>query len=171
MAFDMKKLDTASFKRRVKEIPVENEVLKKFFTQNGSTQPKDKKKSKTAKEVEPVIVVQNLTALEMAIAKDEVDNSRSREQIITALFGSLPGSNVEAIKELAGVIQYDAQGDPETLPADYVRRLFYILHGCVDPNFEDQQQVIKFARAFPVEFFGISNEIIRLSGLGMELGE
>ena len=168
MAFDMKKLNTAKFKRRTKNIPVTNETLKTFFTPNGD---KPEAEGEQAADKGPFAVVQNLSAMEMALAKDEVDNSRNRDAFIQAIFGTLPQDNIKAIKELAGVISYDAQGDPETLPADYVRRLFYLLHGCVEPKFSDQQEVITFGRAFPVEFFDWSNEIIRLSGLGMELGE
>lgn len=170
MKFDMQKFNTANFTDRQKKIPVKNETLAGLFMDNGSEAPTQPGEDPPPKG-QPCVVVKGLGAIEMALAKEQVDNSRSREQIINAIFGTVPTANLEAIKKLAGVISYDSDGVPEELPADYVRRLFYLLHGCVEPKFTDQQQVIRFAKAFPIEFHEYTNEIIRLSGLGMELGE
>ena len=174
MNFNMGKFDTANFKERTKRIPVKNVTLLKFFEPNGNKAPEVKPGEDGADPVDvaaPVFVLRGLDAIEMALAKQEVDNSRNRETMIDAVFGNVPAANLEAIKKLAGVVGYDSDGVPEELPADYVRRLYYLLHGCVEPKFKDQWQVMKFARAFPVEFMSYTNEILQLSGMGMELGE
>ncbi len=161
MKFDNRKLNAAQSKRRVKSIPVRNEALKAFFVSEDGDD---------SQEAEPTIEVQNLTGLEMACVHHEVDAYQSKEHITNALFSNLAKDKIEAIQDIAGVIKQDAAGDSEP-PRDFLRRVFLVHKGCCNPKFADQREVLKFAELFPTVFYDISNQILLLTGLGMDLGE
>jgi hypothetical protein len=173
MKFDMDQFNTATntMERRTKAVPITNKNLERFFILDEVEEKKKGKKKPAKKKERPMFIVQNLTAIEMAMTKDQVDTASMREKILEGVLANVPESNLKAIKNLAGVISLDSDGEPEDLPPDYIRRIFYLIYGSVVPEFKDQQEVIKFSRAFPVEFFQLTNEILMLTGMGMDLGK
>jgi len=142
---DVDKFDNAKFKRREREIEVPE--LAPFF-------PDEQK---------PVIVIQNLTAPEVAIANEAADKSKDLAEIVGRLFSEAPREKIDAILDAAGI-------SSKATPADYSKRLKLLQFG-VKGNLFDQRRAVKFASNFPVDFYDITNKILQITGLGACLGE
>ena len=158
------KLGTAKFQDRISTIKITNPVLVEFLKRE-----KDKDPGDPVKEFD--WQVRQLSALECAVVKEKVDESKDKAKLVNAMFSELAKDKIDAIKSLSGVVEFDAAGTPKQLPEDYVRRIYYLAYGSVSPKLRDHQDAIKLAKAFPTEFYTLTNTIIKLTGLGMSLGE
>lgn len=141
MAFDTKAFLRAEFIPREERMPVP--ALKAFF---GSD--------------EPVFVVRGLTADEINRAQEATKRSKDTDDILQALIADNP-DKLDELREALGISSNDR-------PAEVIRRLEILVQGIVEPSL-DMQMAIKFATAFPIDFYSITSKILELTGLGMDL--
>lgn len=141
MAFDSKAFLRAEFVSREERIPVP--ALKAFFGDD-----------------EPVFVVRGLTADEINRAQEATKRSKDTDDILQALIADNP-EKLSELREALGISSNDR-------PAEVVRRLEILTQGIVEPAL-DMPMAIKFATAFPIDFYSITTKILELTGLGMDL--
>ena len=143
MGFDANKFESTQFKQRTTIIPVPE--MKQFFGED-----------------EPLWEVRCLSAIELAIANDAVTVNNNVSGVINAISSQLKSDKVEAIKEIIGI-------SSDTVPEDIVRRYSMLSSGSVNPTCP-YSVAVKLGNTFPTTLFKLTNEIIRLTGLG-QLGE
>jgi hypothetical protein len=83
--------------------------------------------------------------------------------LLNAIVASSGKEKAEGIKALLGV-------NSDDVPGDVVRRQELLFLGLVEPKL-DRSQVVKLSEAFPVVFYNLTNEILKLSGQGKTLGK
>lgn len=113
-------------------------------------------------EGEPVWRVRGLTGAELAQVNEAAETAKNVEAIAAALVGPDASEKTTALRRLIGVA-----GD---VPSDLVKRLEMIVLASVEPAIE-RDVAVRFADAFPVEFFQVTNAILRLTGQGKRLGK
>lgn len=108
-------------------------------------------------EGEPNWVVKSLSHRQLATAEEH-----AKGDSLNILIAALSGNNKEqadAIRKLVGL--------DKGVPEDTAKRMEYLTIGSVDPEIE-LEVAVKIATDFPAVFVLLSNEIIRLTGLGSE---
>lgn len=163
MKFNTQAFDAKEKKKRMEDIPIQNPQLKKFFEPETEEETDDS----------PCFFkIQQLTGLEVAMVNQEISNSKNLDNVLDGLFGSVTKEKMSAIKDIIGIANpAKIKGEPDVLPDEYVRRMYMILYGLIDPVFEDVMAVRRFADHFPTEFYHISSKIISITGMGAEVGE
>jgi len=142
--FDVAKFTSAQFKPRTAEVPVTNSDMKNFYPAG----------------VKPMIMVRNLSALELARADEEVTLSKEAQAE-----KALQDIGTEAIEALRTLLRAHME---ENTPGQYVKCLQVVFMGLVKPKLA-YEQVIKFATAFPIEFRMAFMKINELTGRGQTL--
>jgi len=155
MTFDLKKFDTAKFRRRTAEEPVPE--LEEFFAEAGKKAAGKKKKNEP-----PVFRVQSLTGHELAEVKQAVRNNGSLEALAEALTSQVTKEQMAGFREALGLADKN--------PDDLVMRLAVLRLGCVDPAME-QSRAVRLADAYPSVFYRLTDRILTLTGQGKTLGE
>lgn len=110
----------------------------------------------------PVWRVRGLTGAELAQVNESVDQARNVEAIAAALVSPDSAEKTGALRRLLGTA-----GD---VPPDLVKRIEMLLLGSVEPACE-RDLAVRFADAYPVEFYQVTNAILRLTGQGKRLGK
>ena len=144
MSFDINRFMNQKFSPRTEDVPVPD--LKAFFD----------KKEKT------VITVRGLTGEELARVNEHVEKYRAVGKLIENFVSGKDAEKISAIKESMGIT--------DKVPEDFAKRLQMLVTGSVSPQFV-QDQAVKLARVFPIEFYSLTNTIIRLTGQGSLPGE
>jgi len=144
MSFDVQKMMNEKYSPRTEEIEVPD--LKGFFPDGEP----------------PVIVVRGLEGEELARVNEHVEKYRALGKLIEGFISSNQTEKISAIKE--------AMGFTEKVPDDFAKRLQMLVMGAVSPQFA-QNEAVKFAKVYPVEFYLLTNTIIRLTGQGSLPGE
>ena len=142
--FDARRFMKQPFSPREGEVPVP--ALKDFFPDGG----------------EAVWKVRGLTADEIARCNEAGERNKRIEAIADALMASNKSDNAEGIKEYLG-ISSDVHGE-------VVKRIEQLKTASVKPLIA-HEVAVKIAEVFPVEFYAITNEILRLTGLGQVAGK
>lgn len=147
MEFDLSAFDKASFTAREESVKVPD--LAHFF--------------KGLKEGEvPVWVVRGLSGEELA----KVNEAQDRTANITAVTEALMTGQPEQLKDTVNQLL----GNTGEVPADLARRHALLVAGSVNPKI-NQQVAVKLAAAYPIEFYNLTTEIIRLTGMGSVPGK
>jgi hypothetical protein len=107
---------------------------------------------------EPIFVVRGLTGNEVGRVRDALIKNKNIESIIEAI--SENSDQIDKLKEAIGI-------GAET-PFDVIKRLEELTIALIDPSFTIQDAV-KFAERHPIEFYQLTNEINRLTGLGLDV--
>jgi len=110
----------------------------------------------------PTWTVRGLTADELSHCTEAADKMGNISDVVDAIAGGSGKDKAEAIKSVLGI-------DSE-MAHDTVKRLELLVRGSVGIDV-DLQLSVKLSETFPIEFFAITNEIMRLTGLGQELGK
>ena len=110
----------------------------------------------------PVWKVHGLTADELSQCNNAADTMKNLSDVVDSIAGGTGKEKADAIKSVLGI---DSEMTPDT-----VKRLEMLVRGSVDVDV-DLQLAVKLSEAFPIEFISITNEIMRLTGLGQELGK
>lgn len=110
--------------------------------------------------VAPTVTVRGLTGQELARAVGAAKRDDSVGKLLEAVVGGTEKEQVKALREAMGI-------ESDT-PEDYAKRIEMMAIGVVSPAFP-REACVKFAAAFPVEFYELTNEITRLTGLGHTL--
>ena len=143
--FDAKLFDRTKFVARTAEIEVPD--LKDFF-------PKTEK---------PLWKVRGLDANEIAKCYDAQKTLSAIDTTFQAAAGAV--ANEEKVNEMR-----EKLGIEVDIHTDIIMRRAQLVHGSVCPKI-DQQTAVKFSRVFPIEFYQITTEINRLTGLGQTPGK
>lgn len=143
--FDPKLFNKTKFVERTAEVDVPD--LKDFF-------PEGEK---------PVWKVRGMVANEMAICYDALKINKALDITMQAAAG--PEASKEKIKELREQLGIDID-----MPLDIAFRRKELVFGSVLPKVTEVMAV-KFSNKFPVEFYQITTEIFRLTGLGQVPGK
>jgi len=106
--------------------------------------------------------VRGLTADELSQCNEASDKMKGLSSMVDAVAGGSDKEKVDAIKAALGI-------DVEMTP-DMVKRLELIVRGTVGFDV-DLSLAVKVSEVYPIEFFNITNEILRLTGLGQESGK
>ncbi len=145
MPFDVKKFQKAKFTPTIEEIPVPE--LQDFFDDGEKA----------------VWKVRGLTGQEMGRANETAERNKNIAAIIDGLVSGEQREKTEAIKNLLGINQYN-------VPDDIAKRIAYLQFGSVDPVCTEDMAV-KLCTVKGVEFYILTNAIIRLTGVGQTLGK
>lgn len=139
MAFDTNAFMQAKFQVRTAELNLPS--LQVFFGES-----------------EPVWVVRGMNSNEMARSMEAVSRQKTIDSVIQAL-----GSNKAKIDELR-----TALGLGDDVPGEIAKRLSQLEQCSVSPKI-DLPIAVKLAETFPVEFYQLTNRIVELTGMGMDL--
>jgi len=142
MEFDTKAFMRQEFEQRVESVPVP--ALAQWFTGDGDGVCE--------------FVVRGMTASELAKANDAASKQKNLDSVIQAI-----GNTKQTIKELQAVL-----GMSEETPAEIAKRLEQLVCCSVNPKF-DYPLAVKLAQTFPVEFYILTNKIVVLTGMGMDV--
>lgn len=145
MAFNTNKFDNSSFQDRTKNVPVK--AMKDFFDDDEK----------------PEFTIRGLTGAEIGKSNEAQENNKNMNGILSAVVAASGKEKAEGIQALLGINEDD-------VPGDVVRRQELFFLGLVEPKL-DRSQVVKISEVYPVDFFNITNEILKLSGQGKTLGK
>jgi len=137
--FDTQAFMRAQFQPRTAEVRMEQ--LQSFFGED-----------------EPVWTVRGMTASEMARSLEAASKHKTLDAVVQAL-----SSNKAKIDELRAAI-----GISDDVPGEVVKRLEQLTICAVSPSI-DLPCAVKLAEAFPIEFYMLTNKIVELTGLGMDV--
>ena len=112
-------------------------------------------------DAEPLFTVRGLSAAELGHCKEAGQRNRDTAALAGALIGGDNHAKAEALKELA-------QG-PE-IPDDICQRHEILALGCVEPQLQHSDAVL-MGEDFPIEFYQLTNVILKLTGAGRVLGK
>lgn len=146
--FDLKAFRKARFVAREEDVPLPGLAEAGL---GGEADPE-------TGEVAPVVFrVRGLTANELARADEEADTSKLLLDVAERLASSKQGDKAQAL--------LDGLGLGGGTPAALRRKICHVAAGVVSPEL-DQQDVVKLADAFPIEFGQLAHKIYELTGKG-----
>jgi len=140
MGFDSKKFMAAQFEPRTARIDVPG--LSNWFDEDDP----------------PVWVIRGQTANEIAIAMDAGAKHKNIDAIIKAI-----AANQDQVNELKKAI-----GVEKDTPGEIIKRLEQLVQCSIEPVIT-LDIAVKLGETRPIEFYTITNEILRLTGLGMDI--
>ena len=143
MGFDTQKFLTTQFKKRVQDVDVPE--LATFFG--------DDEKVKW--------VVRGLTGQELATCNAAVERNRNIAAILEGVLSTKPEDLKQAIVKVSG--------GPD-VPDDVAKRVSMLVLGSTDPVV-DESTAVHLCTNYPIEFYQITNVIIKLTGLGFDPGK
>jgi hypothetical protein len=144
MAFDSKKFLKTKFAPRTAEVSVKD--LAPFFPEGAKA----------------IWKVRGLTGHELGRANEAADRSRNVLGILEGIISQSSKEQTEAVKNLLGV--------GGTTPPDIAKRIELLLLGSVEPVCT-QDLAVRLCETYPIEFFQITNMILKLTGQGSMPGK
>lgn len=139
--FDKKKFKAAKLKPRTLDVHVPS--LSDFF---------DKGKA--------IWTIKGLTGQEIGYTKEAAAKNKNLTAIVDAIAGSQK-EKVQGIKDALGIGK---------IPDDIAQRVAQLEMGSVNPKC-DTDMAVRLCEHFPVEFYNLTNEILKLTGQGSEPGK
>lgn len=139
-SFDQNKFLRAEFQPRMAGVQVP--ALQMFFAEGAN----------------PEFIVRSLTAIEMANAMEVAVKQKTLDTAIQAITSKR--EEIDQMRETLGI--------NDDMNTEVAKRIEQLIVGCVNPVLE-RQTVIKLAERFPIEFYLLTNEIVKLTGLGMDI--
>jgi hypothetical protein len=139
MPFDAKKFKTMKFETREGLVKVPG--LQDFFPEGE----------------EAVWKIRGLTGVELGRVNEASERYRNINAILEGLISSGATDKADSVKKLVGL--------GNDTPADIVKRIDMLVVASIDPQV-DEDLAVKFCEKYPVEFFDITNTIIKLTGQG-----
>jgi hypothetical protein len=111
---------------------------------------------------EPVWVVRGLTGEELARVNEAAETARNLAAIAEGLVSPGERAKISAMRELLGLT--------DKVPVDLVKRIEMLLLASVAPAV-DRPFAVKLADAYPIEFYTLTGEILKLTGQGKQPGK
>lgn len=139
MPFDKQKFLITQFTAREESVPVP--AMKEFFPEGE----------------DPVWKIRGLEGVEVARAREAKERNKNIAAIIKGLIAANEKEKMDAIQKLVGV--------GEKVTDDLAWRMELFIIGSVDPKV-DLELTKKIVKAYSVQFYTITNEIISLTGDG-----
>jgi hypothetical protein len=144
MAFDAKRFVKTKFIPRTEDVSVPD--MKDFFPDG-----------------EPAVwKVRGLTGQELGWAAEASERNKGIAAILSGLTSGSDKEIAQAVKELVGV--------GGNTPADIAKRIEHLRLGSVDPMCT-QDLAVRLCEVYPVEFYQLTNAILRLTGQGQMPGK
>lgn len=141
--FDARKFLNANFSARTSSVSVP--ALAQFFEDDT-----------------PEWKVRGLTGDEVARSGEAVKQNRDIAGIAEGLVSADAKEKAQRIRELVGI------GDD--VPDDIAKRISMLVMGSVSPEC-DQETAVRLKDCYPIEFYQVTTEILRLTGLGKDPGK
>jgi len=138
--FDLEKFSQAQFTPRQEEVSLP--ALGDFF------------------DGDPIWVVRGLTANEIARANDSAARNTHVDSMIKAITSASKSKQVEEFRKAFGV--------SDDVHDEIIKRMEHLVIGSIEPKIE-LPIAVKLPETFPIEFYDLTNKIMRLSGMGMEV--
>jgi len=117
---------------------------------------------------EAVLHVRGLGSNEIYMAREQMQKNSPLNLLSSAIKAASQSEITEAFKRILG-------NDEEANAIDYTYRFYIVMAGVIDPDtgkkIFDYEDVSKLAEFWPATFILLSNEIVKLSGEGPDLGE
>jgi hypothetical protein len=110
---------------------------------------------------EPVFIVRGLTASEIARCNEAAGVSNTVDTIVSAITSNK--MQTDQVREALGLSE-------KGTPAELIKRLKQMVYGCVEPVI-NEAVAAKIGKAHPVELMILTNEIVKLTGMGMNLAK
>lgn len=104
---------------------------------------------------EPKFIIRGLNAVELNTTIEANTKQKSIDNIVKAI--TTDRDQIQSVRKALGM-----SGD---IPAEIAKRIETFVLGCVSPQF-NHSMAVKFAEAFPIEFYDITNKILNLTGMG-----
>lgn len=139
MGFDGKRFVNTRFVPREEDVPVDD--LKEWFEKDGK----------------PLWRVRGLTGQELGAVNEAVERNKNIAAILEGLLAPENAEKVESLRKLLGV--------SDDVPQDIAKRIEMLTRGSVAPEC-DLDLALKLCENFPIEFYEITQVIIRLTGQG-----
>lgn len=139
--FNQKAFMKTEYQQRIAHVPVP--ALAYFFAEGE----------------EPVWTVRGQTANEVSRAMEASVRTQNISKVIEAIGNSR--AQVEDLKEAIGI--------SEDTPQDIIKRLEQLVTCTISDEKIELPMAIKLAEKHPVEFYLITNKIVELTGLGMDI--
>lgn len=112
---------------------------------------------------QPVWRIRGLTGKQLGQANEAAERNKNVNAILQAIASRNTKKKAQGVKDLLGL-------NTEDMPQDIAKRIEILIMGSVEPEC-DLQLALKVCQAHPVEFFAITQEILRLTGQGSTLGK
>lgn len=106
----------------------------------------------------PVWVIRGQTANEIAMAMEAGAKHKNIDAIIKAI-----AANQDKVNELKKAI-----GIEKDTPGEIIKRIEQLVQCSIDPIIT-LDVAVKLGETRPIEFYQLTNEILRLTGLGMDI--
>jgi len=139
--FNQKAFLKAEYQQRIADVPVPG--LAHFFEEGE----------------EPVWKVRGQTANEVSRAMEASTRTQNISKVIEAIGNSR--AQVDDLKEAIGI--------SEDTPQDIIKRLEQLVTCTISDEAIELPAAVKLAENHPVEFYLITNKIVELTGLGMDI--
>lgn len=147
MGFDSKKFMQTQFAPRTEQVEVN--VLSHFFTEK-----------KTAKK-DLFWTVRGLTVAEKIRCDEAAITNKSIDDILKAIAQN--PKKIDEIRKAVGI-------ESDAVPDELIRRLNQLTTGSVEPKIE-HEIAVKLAETNPAEFLILTNKIMTLTAMGMDLAK
>lgn len=144
MGFDLKAFEREKLTIRTEEVEVPQ--LAPFFGEGEA----------------PVWKIRQLEGEELAKVREAAERTRAVAKVLEAIASSEAADKVEGVREILG--------HGTDVPPDLARRLDILTLGSVEPAI-GRPLAVRLAKFYAVDFYKITDAIIRLSGLGAEPGK
>lgn len=138
--FDTKRFMQEKFEQRTADVPMSE--LKDYFD-NGE---------------KPVFKVRCLEGVEIGKAKEAAARNRNIRAILEGILSQRSEDVKDAIHKFLGT--------NDDVPQDIAEKIEYVLAGLVEPSDWKLDNVLWLCKNFPVNFYALSQEILKLTGLG-----
>ncbi len=144
MSFDLDAFEQADLRARTARVPVP--ALARWFADGAPAE----------------FEVRALSGVGFACAREAQKRNSSISDLVSALASAQGIVRVDAIRSALGI--------GTDVPTEYAYSLSVLVSGCVSPVLS-MPQAVRLAENFPVEFFGLVQRILELSGEGACVGE
>jgi len=144
MPFNAKKFMKEKFQHRTQDIPVPDMAL---FFEDGEA---------------PVWKVRGITGQELGKSNEAVDKYKSMAALVEGLTAESGKDKADAIMGMLGL--------GSDVPADVAKRIEMLIYGSVEPKCT-QDLAVKICETYPIEFYQLTNAILRLTGQGQMVGK
>lgn len=138
--FDTKRFMKEKFEPRTAELPMSE--LKAYFDEGEPA----------------VFIIRCLEGIEIGKAKEAAARNRNIKAILEGIISQRSDEVKEAIQKLIGT--------SDDVPQDIAEKAEYVLAGLVEPSDWKLDNVLWLCKNFPVNFYALSQEILKLTGLG-----
>jgi hypothetical protein len=142
--FDVKKFSRMKFTPRTEDVSVPD--MQAFFPDGDKA----------------VWTVRGLTGQELGQANEASDRQRNIAAVVSGIASGASKDVAESINTLLGI--------SKNTPADVAKRIEHLCMGSVAPVCT-QDLAVKICEVYPVEFYQITNTILKLTGQGQMPGK